>query len=196
MSKNLKAGFTIVELSVTSLLMIVLGIGILGLQKLMTDSQLFAFRNYTSVEEANSSISQIAREMRSMRSGQNGAYAFINGQDNDVSFYSDIDFDGASEMVRYYLDGTTLYKSTTEPSGFPITYDPDDTVTRVIAENVDNGANPIFLYFNEDWPQDTDNNPMPTPASLANVRLIRIFLNIDNYALSTNVSFRMLKENL
>lgn len=196
MTRKNSSGFTIVEVSIAGLLIVVLGFGILGLQKIMGDSQLFAFRSYTTVEDANYSVSQMAREMRSMRSGQNGAYAFVHGSDNDVSFYSDIDFDGTSELIRYYLDGTTLYKSTIEPSGFPITYPAGNAIVRPIAENIGNGADPIFLYFNEDWPEDTENNPLPTPASLADVRLIRIFLNIDNYSLSTNVSIRMLKENL
>lgn len=197
MSKNKhQGGFTIIEVSVASLLMVVLGIGILGLQKLMADSQLLAFRSFTTVEDANYSVSNISKELRSMRSGQNGAYAFINGSDNDVSFYSDIDFDGVSELVRYYLDGEILYKSVIEPSGFPITYLPGDAQIRPIAENVKNNGNPLFLYFNEDWPLDSVNNPMPTPASLADVRLIRIFLSVDNYSLSTNVNLRMLKENL
>jgi len=189
-------GFTIIELSISALLMIVIGIAILGLQKLMADSQLFAFRNYTNVEDANFSLTQIAREMRTMRSGQNGAYPIISGQNNDVSFYSDIDYDGVSERVRYYLDGTTLRKSVTEPTGFPPAYNDADIQTRVIAENIENGTEPLFMYFNEDWPDDTNNNPLPTPANLADISLVRVFLNIDNYSLATNVSLRMLKENL
>lgn len=195
MKKN-NTGFTIIEVSIAGLLMVVIGIAILGLQKLMSDSQLFALRSYTTVEDANSSVTQIAREMRTMRAGQNGSYAISYARDNDISFYSDIDHDGVSEQVRYYLDDTTLMKSTTEPSGFPPVYLSQNTQTRPIATNVGNGANPLFLYFNENWPEDTTNNPLPTPANLADISLIRIFLSIDNYTLGTNVNLRMLKENL
>ena len=139
-----------------------------------------------------------------MRSGQNGAYAFVYGDDNDVSFYSDINYDGQSELVRYYLDGNTLYKSVIEPTGTPATYPPENAVTTPLTENVKNNGSPIFLYLNGDWPSDTTNNPMPTPANLADVRLIRISLVVNSndrvgangFSLSTDVNLRMLKDNL
>lgn len=202
---NRQRGFTIVEVSIAGLLMVVLGIAILGLQKILTDTQIFGFANYTNVDEANFAVSQMAREMRTMRSGQNGAYAFISGDNNDISFYSDIDFDGVSEYVRYYLDGTTLYKSIIEPVGFPATYPPENAVTKPLTQNIQNGATPVFLYFNEDWPQDTVNNPLPAPVNIAEVRMVRISLDInanpDNaarttYTLNTNVTLRILKDNL
>jgi type II secretory pathway pseudopilin PulG len=205
MSKENKRGFTIIEVSVAGLLIVVLGVGILGLQKLMTDAQLLGFVNYANVDEANFSVSQMAREMRTMRQGQNGSYPIVYGDNNDFSFYSDINFDGKSELVRYWLDGTTLSKSVTEPAGFPATYPPENAVTKPLTENVRNGVNPAFLYFNEDWPEDTTNNPLATPVNIADVRLVRVTLDINVnpenaersvYSLSTNVNLRMLKDNL
>ncbi len=201
---KIKGGFTIVEVSIAGFLMVALGFGILALNKVLQDSQLFGFTNFTNVEEANFSISHLAREMRTMRSGQNGAYAFVYGDENEVRFYSDIDYDGTSEYVRYYLEDGTFYKSVTEPTGFPATYPPANAVIKPLSGNVQNGGTPVFLYFNEDWPTDTTNNPMLTPVSIADVRLVRISLNIssnDNvgtkgYSLNTNVNLRMLKDNL
>lgn len=198
-------GFTIVEVSIAGLLMVTLGFGILGLQKILGDTQLLGFVNYTNIDEANFSLSQMAREMRTMRSGQNGAYAFISGTDNEIIFYSDIDFDDESERVRYWLDGTTLNKGVIEPEGFPATYPPENEIVKPLSENVEAGATPLFLYFNEDWPEDTVNNPLPTPVNIAEVRLVRISLDINVnpenaersvYSLSTNVNLRMLKDNL
>jgi len=198
-----KKGFTIIEVSIAGVLLVVLGVAILGLQRVIRDSQLIGLTSYINVDEANSALTQMAREMRTMRSGQNGAYAFVNGEDNEVSFYSDIDYDGVSELVRYYLDGTTLYKSTTEPTGFPATYPPANAVVKPLTANIKNDVTPVFLYFNEDWPGDSVNNPLPTPVSLAEVRLIRISLDINSndnvsrgFSLNTNVSLRMLKNNL
>jgi len=202
--KKYKQGFTIIEVTVSAFLMVILGISIFALQKVIGDSQLFAFTNYTNVDEANYSVSQMAREIRTMRQGQNGSYPIISGTDNDFSFYSDIDFDGESELVRYWLDGGTLYKSVIDPVGFPAVYPPENAIVRPLSDNVQNGADPLFLYFNDAWPEDSVNNPLPTPVDLAEVRLIRISLNIrsnDNvgtrgYLLNTNVAIRILKDNL
>ena len=148
MKTGLKAGFTIVEVSVTAFLMVTLGFAILGLVELTTRSQIFAFRSYTSVDDGNFAVAQIAKELRTTRSGNNGAYALALGNDNEIIFYSDIDYDDQSEYVRYYLDGNTLYKSTIEPIGFPATYPQANAATRIITENVVNTRNPIFFYFN------------------------------------------------
>jgi type II secretory pathway pseudopilin PulG len=204
MNKRYKSGFTIIEISIAGFLIVILGVAILGLQRVIGDSQLFGFTNYINVDEANSAVSVMAREMRTMRSGQNGAYPIVTGNDDDLSFYSDIDKDGVSELVRYWISSQTLFKSVTEPSGFPAVYDPGDTQTYTITTNVNNGADSLFLYFNDNWPEDTTNNPLPTPADLAEVRLIRISLNVSSnenvssrgYSLGTNVNLRMLKDNL
>lgn len=191
-------------MSVAGMLMVVLGMAVFGLGRVLEESQLFGLTNYTNVDEANYTVTQMAREIRTMRSGQNGAYAFIVGNDNELSFYSDIDYDGTSELVRYYLDNGTLYKSTTKPVGFPATYPQTSTVTKVLTEHVQNGTDPLFTFFNEDWPTDTANNPMITPVSIADVGLVRISLTINSnedvgtkgYTLNTNVNLRMLKSNL
>lgn len=202
---QLKSGFTVIELSVVGFLIVILGFGILGLQKILADSQLIGFVNYLNVDEANYTVSQMAREMRTMRAGQNGSFTLVECLDNEISFYSDIDFDGESELVRYYLEGTTLKKSVIEPTGFPAVYPPETATTKILTENVQNTITPLFMYFNSDWPKDTANNPLPTPTNLAEVRMIRITLDINVnpenaqhsiYSLSTNVTLRMLKDNL
>lgn len=192
------------EVVVVGFLMVLLGMGLLGLQKVLQDSQLMGFTNYVNVDEANYNITQMAREIRTMRQAQNGAYPLVTGSNSDITFYSDIDYDGESEQVRYYLQNNTLYKSVIEPVGFPATYPQGSAVTKILTENVLVGSDPIFLYFNGDWPLDTANNPLATPVSIAEVRLIRISLTIssnDNvsgqgYTLNTNVNLRMLKDNL
>ncbi len=204
MAKN-NRGFTLIELSVAGFIMVVLGVGVLGLQRVLADTQLAGFVNYINVDEANSSVSMMAREIRTMRQGQNGAYPLVSGSDNEIKFYSDIDFDSESELVRYTLSGATLTKGVTEPVGFPATYPPANETTKIIAGNVQNATVPVFLYFNAGWPEDSTNNPLPTPVDLAEVRLVRISLSINVnpenaersiYSLSTNVNIRTLKDNL
>lgn len=203
-SHHYKSGFTIIEVVIAGMLMVILGFGIFGLQRLIQSSQITGFNSYVNVDEANFVVSQMAREMRTMRAAQNGAYPLVFGGDNDISFYSDINFNGESELVRYYLDGNALKKSVIEPTGFPATYPPANATIKTLTENIQNGGDPLFLYFNENWPADTTNNPLATPVSLADVHLIRIFLNINSspnytnqaYELSTSVELRTLKSNL
>lgn len=204
MKKN-NRGFTLIELSVAGFVMVILGVAVLGLQRVLTDTQLAGFVNYMNVDEANRSVSQLAREVRTMRPGQNGAYPLVVGTDTEIRFYSDIDFDGESELVRYSLNGAAITKGVIEPVGFPATYPQANEVTKNVAENVQNTGVPLFLYFNDGWPEDSVNNPLPTPVDLAAVSLVRISLSINvnpenaggsTYSLSTNANIRTLKDNL
>jgi len=204
MENQYNMGFTIIEVSITGVLLVVLGASILGLQKIITDAQLFGFRNAESVDDATFAINQISKELRTLRNADNGSYPFVYGDDNQITFYVDYDSDTRSERIRYFLSGTTLYKGITEPTGFPVLYLSENENVRIITENVVNGSDPIFLYFNGDWPEDTTNNPLSTPASLSDVKLIKISLTIntdpdyerENYELSTSVQLRTLKNNL
>lgn len=204
MNKN-KNGFTIIEVTIAGMLMVVIGVALVALQGLLKDTQILGFVNYANVDQTNYSVAQMAREIRTMRPGQNGAYPLISGGDNELRFYSDIDFDGVSEEVRYRLNNGILTKTVIEPTGFPAQYIESNAVTRVLSENVQAASEPLFLYFNDGWPEDTVFNPLPTPVSIASVSTIRItlYINVNPanasrsvYSLSTNVNIRMLKNNL
>src|SRR3989344_187028 len=204
MRRKIESGFTTMEVLVASVLIVVLGMGILGLQVIISDSQVNTFNGSIAVDGANYSVSTISRELRTARKADSGSYPVVLADDNEIIFYSDIDFDDSSERVRYYLVDTILYKDVIEPIGYPATYPSGSAQTKIIVENVRNGAVPIFLYFNDGWPSDTANNPLPTPASLLDVKLIRISLRINplennptsDFVLESYVGIRTLKDNL
>ena len=118
-----------------------------------------------------------------------------------TSYY---DFDGQAEKVRYFLSGSDFSKGVIEPSGFPVSYPEAQEKVKVLSENVRNGNIPLFYYYNSDWPSDTSGNPLSTPASPSDVKLIKIFIRLNtspgkpdkDYLLESNSQIRMLKENL
>jgi len=201
MKKN--SGFTLIEILVVSVVIVILGGAILGLNIMIGQTQTTAFRSFTTVDQTNASVSSIVKEIRTAQYGDNGAYPIEYADTQNIIFYSDIDVDGDSEKVSYFMEGTELKKSVTEPSGIPPQYIPENETTRVIASNVRNGGAPIFYYFNEDYPADSQNNPMSYPASIAQVHLVEIMLRvnqIDNpntdYILNSATEIRLLKNNL
>ena len=60
----------------------------------------------------------------------------------------------------------------------------------------------MFSYYNKDYPADTENNPVSTPADVSEIRLIKIFLKInidpnrapDNIQQETFVELRNLND--
>lgn len=196
--------FTLIEVLVAVAITSVLGAGILGLQYILSRNQIVVFRNYLNVEEANSSVTTLVREIRTAQVAETGAYALEELQDQQITFYSDIDFDTEVERVRYFLNGSQFSKGVIEPAGQPATYPAADEKVKVLTDNVRNGSTPVFYYYNGGWPADTINNPLTTPASLSETKLIRIYLRVNtegdepdkDYVLESYTQVRMLKENL
>src|SRR3990167_3437860 len=94
------------------------------------------------------------------RAGDNGSYPLEIAGDWEIIFYSDIDYDGNAERVRYFLADSTLTKGIIEPTGFPITSPAGNEFVKIISENVRNGIEPVFYYYNSNWPLDKVNNPL------------------------------------
>lgn len=199
----LKKGFTLIEILIAMALTSILGLGVLSLQVILAQNRLVVWRNYISIEEANSNVSMLVREIRNLRPADNAAYPLERAWDQEIIFYSDIDFDGHSEKVRYSLSGTQLTKGVIEPTGYPATYPSANEKAKVVTQNIRNGANPIFYYYNGDWPQDQVNNPLPTPSRLSDTKLMKVYLELNtenepskNFVLESYVQLRMLKQNL
>lgn len=203
--KNINAsGFTLIELSVTAFLLVALGAGILGLQYIIGNVEVRSFSSFTNVEGTNRAIRQLQKEIRTARTSDSGAFLFDAATSNSITFYSDIDFDGLTDKVTYTRVNNTLTKSVIKPQGYPASYLPQNAKTTIITDIVRNNTTPVFYYYNGNWPQDTTNNPLATPANLSNIKLVRIYLRINqnsndtrnDYILDTSVSVRMVKTNL
>lgn len=164
----------------------------------------FGRQQQDAIREAQKGIEIMTQELREMSTAENGAYALDTADDNQIIFYSDIDKDIYTERVRYWLDGTSLKKGVVEPTGDPLGYDLDNEHVKIIANFINNGSHPLFTYYNEDYPYDEVNNPLPAPARLIDTKLIHIFLrvNIDpdvapkDFDVESDVQLRNLKTNL
>lgn len=203
MRKN-QSGFTIIEVTVASILLVVLGVGILGLQYVIGKVQLTAFSSFQSSDEANVIVSTIARELRTARAGDNGSFLLEAGANDSITFYSDVDFDGAVEKVQYTRTGTSMTRAVTEPSGYPVTYVDANKKTKTISTNIRNGTTSVFSYYNGNWPTVTTGNPIATPINLLNVKMVKIYIRSNteanhsaaDYIGESFATLRMAKTNL
>jgi len=203
MVKKTNKGFTLIEILVSSALLVIIGAGYLSLQYLMSKSQVVVFNSYLSVEEANSILTQMINEIRNARQSDDGAYMLDTANDQEIIFYSDINANGIVERVRYTLSGNQLIKGVTEPTGNPPTYDLTKEKVAVVSSNIRNGTAPIFYYYNKDWPTDTTNNPLPSANRISDTTLIKVILRENtnpnspntDYVMESEATLRMLKLN-
>jgi prepilin-type N-terminal cleavage/methylation domain-containing protein len=196
-------GFTLIEVLVSSAILVILGAGFLGMQYIFSQNQVTAWRNYANIEDSNRIVSKFVKELRDARQSDEGSYPLVATGDKEIMFYSDIDYDGDIERVRYTLSANQLVKGVIEPSGDPISY-PEGTETEtVLTENVVSSIEPNFYYYNEDWPTDIVNNPLAEVDRIADTKVVKIILTINirpddpgsEFTLESSGQIRMLKEN-
>ncbi len=145
-------------------------------------------------------VNKMVKYIREVRQGDDGSYPVQLANDNELTIFCDYDRDNKAERLHFYLDDNsdTIFMGIREPSsGFPITYASGDGETQIIATHIVNAAdNPIFAYYDANYPEDSVHNPVPTPATAPNVRLVRItiHMNIDPNRAPDNIQIQSFAE--
>lgn len=156
-------------------------------------STTFGSEQETAIQNARRGMEIMTKEIRGTNNSERGDYPLSTIENNDLVYYSDINDDGQMERVRYFLDDTLLKKITTAPGPADDYNMPSATTT--IAEYVNNQAEAIFTYYDNNYAETED---------LDSVRLINIKLKINvtperapnDYYVETDIHLRNLKDNL
>lgn len=104
--KKLNKGFTLVE-TLVAIVVFTLALG--GLAGMI----MYSYRSYdhiwdqaVALSEVRKGIRVMSREIREAKMGEDGSYPLAKAGDKEFIFFSDIDGDGSSERVRYFLGGS------------------------------------------------------------------------------------------
>jgi prepilin-type N-terminal cleavage/methylation domain-containing protein len=170
------SGFTLIEVLVASAILVVLAFGFLGLQYIIGQNQVSVWRDYLSLNTTNSAVSTMVKELRNSQESGAGTYPLETANDQEITFYCDYDYDGDVERVRYSLSGSVLSKGIIEPTGSPATYPTENENTRVVSDIIRNGGQPVFYYYNADWPEDTVNNPLLPENRISDTKTVKVSL--------------------
>jgi len=201
-NKNNESGFTLIEVLVSAALMVILASGFVGLQYILSQSQVSAWRNYQSIENANAAVSSITNQIRGSFNSEDGSYPLAVADDQNIIFYSDYDQDGVVERIRYTLSGSELFRGVVEPTGSPYTYDLGTEKVKTVTDIVRNGTDPVFYYYDANWPEDTTNNPLPSANRISDARMVKIILKTNpkagdperDFTLESDAKIRMLNQ--
>lgn len=174
-------GMTLVEL-LAAVFIVMLGMG--GFSVLLIRSyRMNGFIVETGVASATASraVERTIADLRKVRQGDDGSYPVVSGDDFDLRVFIDIDDDGKTERIHYFLQNGSLMRGITEPTATqPVSYPSGDQSVAAVATYVANeSSEPVFSYYNDDYPGDTVNNPLPTPISIQEVRLVRVRLIVN-----------------
>lgn len=186
MKKNIQIklkGLTLIEMmmSIAIFTMGIAGFTLLFSKTWKTNS--YVLEMGQSSMNASQGVNKIVDYIRRVKQADDGAYPVKSAEDNDLVLFSDYDKDGITERLHFYKSGQNILMGVTNPTvTLPKTYPSGDQQTVTLVSNVVNAVNePIFHYYNRDYPGDTVNNPltMPVTSHLADIRMIKIFLQVN-----------------
>lgn len=187
------SGMTLIELLLAIAVVSIVMQGFTTLFIRTWDTNKFILEMGLASAMAQHANNKLVTDLRGIQQSDHGAFPIAEATSMSLTIYSDIEDDGVVERVHYYLDQASdeLRVGITNPTNTqPATYPSGDQETRVLARYVVNASNdPIFYYYNDDYPGDTTTNPLTLPTSLANIQLVRIrlFINIDPIKAPNNV---------
>ncbi|HAT73941.1 MAG: hypothetical protein US30_C0003G0041 [Candidatus Moranbacteria bacterium GW2011_GWF2_36_839] len=186
MKKNIRKkmnGLTLIEMmmSITIFSMGIAGFTMLFSKTWKTNS--YVLEMGQSSMNASQGVNKIVDYIRRVKQADDGAYPVKSADSNDLVLFSDYDKDGATERLHFYKSGSNILMGVTNPTTtLPKTYPTNDQEIITLVSNVVNEIDePIFYYYNKDYPGDTTNNPLTMPVTnhLADIRLMKIFLQVN-----------------
>lgn len=199
---NKNAGFSLAETLVAVAIFVVISGIVSFFYRDITLLFNFGQQDLNAQLGARKVLKPMVSEVRSASRSELGSYHIASSTDSFFAFYSDIDNDGLTEKLEYYLDNGTFKRDVISPSGDPLIYDEGNRETYILIENVVNTPlEPIFEYYGTDY--DGTGEPLD-PISIPDIRLVKIAVIMDEdpnrppdeIVVTTQVSIRNLKDNL
>lgn len=96
-------GFTLIETLMAIIILTLITGVVFGLIAFLYRTQSFASNQAMAIEEARIGIKTMVREIREARMGDDGSYLIERADDKEFIFFSNIDKDGETERVRYFI---------------------------------------------------------------------------------------------
>lgn len=146
----------------------------------------------SAVEYARKSMGVITKDIRGANTSEKGDYPILTAQENELTFFNDINGDDLMEKIRYYLDGINLIREIHLPG--PANDYSVFSASSTIATYVNNDDAPIFTFY-DSGSAETD--------VINQIRMVRTYIMINvtpaiapnDYVLESDVNLRNLKDN-
>ncbi len=169
-------GFSLIEILVAISISSILLVGMVRFMGTAIPLYRSTFMQTMADETARVQLKRMAREIRSALPSDAGAFPIVEASASRLIFYANVDSDSSAERVRYELVDTTMVRGVTQPTGNPIVYNVAQESATTVARSIQNGSNPVFMYYDSTYPSST--TPVPS-GSVASVTYISFSLTID-----------------
>lgn len=110
--------FTLIETIVAILIFTLSLAAVFGIIPKLYQTQSYTWQQSIAIDEARRGIETMVKEIRGAKEGEDGSYPIEMAGDKEFIFYSDIDRDGVTERVRYFLGAANSGTQTQECNSF------------------------------------------------------------------------------
>lgn len=151
-------GMTLIELIVWMALLGTVSVSTMGMVMFFYRTDRDLITATSGSQSVRKTIDRIVKDLREANFAQNGAFVIAAMSPYELTFYTDVDRDDATERVRYYVSGTTLYRGVVDATGTPPTYPTGSETVTMISSSIMNQTNsvPMFRYYNSAGTEVTD----------------------------------------
>lgn len=155
--KQTHRGFTLLESLVVVSIFTIVMTAIVGSVIMFYRANAASLEQSYQINSARRGIEFLVREAREAAYADTGAYPVAGIASTSIAFYSDVDTDAPVELIRYTLLGTTLFRTSLDPSGVPPSY-AGAGATSTVSEFVRNSeaSTPVFRYYDAEGMEITD----------------------------------------
>lgn len=201
--KKLNSGFTLIEVILSVAIFVIVGIGITALANSIFSHNRVTGTQSADADQARKASFKLMQELRNASSSNTGGHAVGEASNQQLTFYSNVDGGTDVERLRYYISNGKLYRGLLKPTGSPLTYNAANETSVVVQNNVVNGANPLFYYYNGNY--TGTEAALTQPVNITQVKLVKLDLQIDRnasrtgsqaYSVTSSGAIRSLKTNL
>jgi type II secretory pathway pseudopilin PulG len=200
---KLRKGFTLIELLVAlfGFTLIIFGLASLFSGIFATSNQQGGLLRDNN--QAQNLAFEIAGELRNAQTGDNGAYVLDTAGSQQIIFYSATSQNPAIQRIRYFVQNGQLWKGITFYNGS--TYNTSTETTYDVQNDLANGANPVFYYYDGTYTGSSTQVSLTQPVNVTQVKFVKVYLQIYNkagvnntnsYSVTAGAAIRNLKTNL
>ena len=176
-SKFQEKGFTLIEMMVAIAVLVIMMGAITAFFVFLYRQQGADIVRMNRIGVASRAVETMSLEIRKINRAEDGSFPIESAQEQTLIFYSDVDNDGLTERIEYFLSGTDLERKLIEPTGDPYEYTSAEAIT-IVARDVRNGAESVFRYYDESYTGSGD--PLADPVNVTEVRVVEISLDINS----------------
>jgi len=177
LKKNKNKSFSLLELIISLGIFVLIIVLIWNWQKNVFSTNDLMMKSLTIQNNLRKTIKNFVSELRTAQSAENGAYLIEQAAKDKIIFFSDLDYDGQTERIRYFAENGKIKKGVTKATGQPPVYQPINESVYTLIENLTNQDNQIFLYYNKNY--DGTGEPLDQPVEISDIRLVKITITVD-----------------